>query len=100
MSSYELLELVEFLPEEGAYRTARRGGEFSDEDLVRRHMANEVARLRATMHAVHGGQRYDPPILKSKAAEIDEAEDSMASEERREEVFSFADRDPDLIGAR
>lgn len=100
MSSYELLELIEFLPADSAYSIARRGGEYSEAELTQRHLANEVARLRATMHAVHGGQRYEPPILKSRAALIDEQEDAEASEERRDAVFTFADRDAHAIGAR
>lgn len=98
MSSFELLELIEFLPEKGAYQTASRGGEYAEDDLVMRHLANEVARLRATMHAVHGGQRYDPPVFSSKAAMEAEIEDLEATEERREDAFSFADRTPESLG--
>lgn len=96
MSSYELLELIEFLPEDSAYRSARRGGEFSQDELVKRETFNELARLRATMHAVHGGKRYDPPEFKSVAKMIDEHEDAVYSEERREGFFSFADRTADF----
>lgn len=91
MSSYELLELLEFMPERGAFKTAARGGEYSEEELTWRHIANELARLRATMHAVHGGQQYDPPVLSSRAEQIDEFEDAMATAERREDFFGFAD---------
>src|ERR1700741_546097 len=63
MSSYELLELLEYMDEEGALKSALRGGEYSEARSDIRHLTNEVARLRATMHAVHGGQRYDPPLL-------------------------------------
>lgn len=97
MSSYELLELLEWMPERGAFKTSVRGGEYSDEELTWRHIANELARLRATMHAVHGGKKYDPPLLLSKAAMREEAEDLEATEERREEFFSFADRSPRAI---
>jgi hypothetical protein len=76
MSSYELLELLEFMDNRGAFKTALRGGEYSDEELTERELFNEVARLRATMHAVQREQ----------------VEDAEAAAERREEVFSFADR--------
>jgi hypothetical protein len=93
MSSYELLELIEFMDEDGAFMTAFRGGEYSEARLDIRHLTNEVAKLRATMHAVHGGQRYDPPLLLSRAEQIEEAEKAEAATERREGFFSFADRE-------
>lgn len=92
MSSYELLELLEFMPDEGAFKRALRGGEYSEQEITWRHIANELARLRATMHAVHGGQRYDPPLLLSKAQIEAEREDLEATAERREDFFSFVDR--------
>jgi hypothetical protein len=73
-----------------------RGGEYSEARLDIRHLTNEVARLRATMHAVHGGQRYDPPTLLSKAQQRAEAESAEETAERREDFFSFADRDFDI----
>lgn len=97
MSSYELLELLEFMPETGAFKSAVRGGEYTEGELVWRHIANELARLRATMHAVHGGKRYDPPTLLSKAAQKAEQADAEAAFERREEFFSFADRTPEML---
>ena len=92
MRSYELLELLEFMPDEGDFKRAMRGGEYSEWEQAMRHGVNEVARLRATMHAVHGGQKYDPPLLLTKAEQREEVEDAEAAEERREDFFSFADR--------
>lgn len=94
MSSYELLELLEYMPDKGAFKTAVRGGEFAEDELTWRHIANELARLRATMHAVHGGQRYDPPLLLSHSEQIAEIRQAEAAEERREDFFAFADRTP------
>ena len=99
MSSYELMELLEFMPEHGAFKSAVRGGEYSEEELTWRHIANELARLRATMHAVHGGKRYEPPLLLSRGEQRAEVEDAEASQERREEIYSWADRDRDMIEA-
>lgn len=99
MSSYELLELLEYMPDEGAFKRALRGGEYSEQEITWRHIANELARLRATMHAVHGGQKYDPPLLLSKAQVEAEQEDLEATAERREDFFSFADRTPKAIEA-
>lgn len=99
MSSYELLELLEFMPEHGAFKTAARGGEYSEDQLVWRHISNELARLRATMHAVHGGKRYDPPILQSRSEQRAEIKSAEQAAERREEVYAFADRSTKMIGA-
>jgi len=92
MSSYELLELLEWMPERGAFKSCARGGEYSEEEITWRHIANELARLRATMHAVHGGHRYDPPLLLTKAEQRANEEEAEAAEERREDFFSFVDR--------
>lgn len=97
MSSYELLELLEFMPEKGAFKTAVRGGEYTEGELTWRFIANELARLRATMHAVHGGKRYDPPELLSRAAQIEELEKAEATAERREDFFSMADRTEQMV---
>jgi hypothetical protein len=99
MSSYDLLVLLEFMPERGAFKAALRDDEYSEDEITWRHIANELARLRATMHAVHGGQRYDPPTLKSKAEQRAEIEDEEATAQRREEFFTFADRDFDMAEA-
>jgi hypothetical protein len=92
MSSYELMELLEFMDDRGAFKTALRDGEYSEQEITWRHIANEIARLRATMHAVHGGQRYDPPTLMTKAERKAEIDDAEFAEERREGFFVFADR--------
>lgn len=65
MSSFELLELLQWMPERGAFKTSARGNEYSEEEHVWRHIANELARLRATMHAVYGGKKYEPPLMLS-----------------------------------
>ena len=92
MSSYELLELLEWMPERGAFKSCARGGEYSEEEITWRHIANELARLRATMHAVHGGHRYDPLLLLTKVEQRANEEEAEAAEERREDFFSFVDR--------
>ena len=92
MSSFELLELfgvsveddpktrtrtfrVDFAPEDGALAKAMRGGQWSQAELVRAETFNEIARLRASFHAVNGGSKHsyepfafeDPTVLKAKA---------------------------------
>lgn len=99
MSSYELLELLEFMPEHGAFKTALRGGEYSEDQITWRHISNELARLRATMHAVHGGQRYEPPLLLTKAEQRQQQAELEETAERREDFFALADRTPMKLAA-
>ncbi len=95
MSSYELLELIEFMNERGAFKTATRDGEMPYTDQMHRYGINEIARLRATIHAVHGGKRYEPFTFKSVAEMQQEWEEAEAVEDGREQVFAFADRTTD-----
>ena len=99
MSSYELMELLEYMPEEGAFKTAIRGGEYCERDQVWRHVANELAKLRSTMHAVHGGERYAPKVFLTIAEQKEMLEDAEEMESLREGVFQFADRTPKMIEA-
>ena len=96
MTSYELLELLEYMDEEGALKSALRGGEYSEARSDIRYLANEVARLRATMHAVHGGQSYEPYLLLSKAEIKAQADEAEATTERREDFYGLADRTPEF----
>lgn len=47
MSSRELLELIEFLPDESAYRTALRCGDWSRAEYREARLVNEMALSRA-----------------------------------------------------
>ena len=99
MSSYELLELVEHLPDRGAYKTACRGGELCLEDQMMRYGVNEIARLRATIHAVYGGKRYEPFTFKSLAEQRAAYEEEMATADGREAIYRYADRTQKWTGA-
>ncbi len=99
MSSYELLELLEFMNDRGAFKTAARGGEWSKEEAIWTHVANELAKLRATMQVVHGGKdaAYAPMLFMSPSeiAEITEKEE--VQEDVRESIYAFADQDGGLF---
>lgn len=99
MGSYELMELLEFMPDDGAFKTAARGGEFTERDQVWRHIATELAKLRATTHAVYGGKQYSPKVFYTMAELQEMIQESEEAEERREEFFQFADRTPKMIEA-
>lgn len=92
MSSYELLELLEFMPEDGAFKTAVRGGDWTHDQEVWAQIANELAILRAVqapkVKAEEYGSRlrYSPSKLKQLVAEAEEQADV------RESFYSFAAR--------
>jgi hypothetical protein len=92
MSSYELLELLEFMNDRGAFKTAARDGEWSKEEAIWTHIANEMAKLRATIHVVHGGKdaAYSPMVFLSASELRELAEKAEGMEEMRESVYSFA----------
>lgn len=62
MSSRRLLALLEHLPDESAFKQALRDGGFSRAERMAAETHNEVARLRASYHAVNGGAdaAYEP----------------------------------------
>ncbi len=89
LSSYELLELVEFLPERGAFKTAARGGAWTEDQIVKAETFNELARLRASYHAVNGGTdgayepfSFDDPAVRARKAREAEAEAAWKREAR------------------
>lgn len=92
MSSYELLELLEFMPERGAFKSAARGGEYSGEERVWVQIANEMAVLRAGMVPGVKGEEYGSQIFYSpvKLKEMVEKADSQT--QVREEFYKFATR--------
>ena len=90
MSSYELLELLEFMPEEGAFKSAARGGEFSEDQKIWVQIANETAVLRAGMVTGVDGKEYGSTIFYSAARLKEMAEKADAQAEVRESFYSFA----------
>lgn len=90
MSSYELLELLEFMPERGAFKTAARGGEYSGDEKVWVQIANEIAILRAAYVPKADGEQWGSQIHLSplKIKELVEKADAQA--EVREGFYAFA----------
>ena len=56
MSSRELLELIEFLPDTSAYKTALRRGDWSTEQYIQARIGEELAYSRAD------GAGYTPDV--------------------------------------
>lgn len=98
MSSYELLELMEFLPERGAFKTALRKDEFSEEEQVWRHVANRLSKIESILYVVNTRKASEPLRMFYTMAEMrEQLEEAEAAEERREDFFTFADRTPEIL---
>jgi hypothetical protein len=81
-------------PEKGV-QDGCAGGEYSEEDQVWRHIANRLSRLESITYVAHGGKAGEPIRMFYTLAEVKEmAADAEAVEDRREDFFAFADRDP------
>lgn len=93
MSSYELLELLEFMPERGAFKSAARGGEFSGDEKIWVQIANEIAVLRAAYVKGVKGEEYGSTIFYSPVKLREMADKAEAQTEVREGFYSFASRD-------
>lgn len=90
MSSYELLELLEFMPERGAFKTAARGGEYSQEEKVWAQIANELAVIRAGFMPKVKGEEYGSELHFSPRKLQEMAEKAEAQTEVRESFYAFA----------
>lgn len=90
MSSYELLELLEFIPERGAFKTAARGGEFSGDEKVWAQIANEIAILRSAYLPKVKGEEYGSQLYLSPLKLQEMAEKAEAQAEVRESFYAFA----------
>lgn len=93
MSSYELLELLEYMPERGAFKTALRKGEYSEEEIIWRHIANRLSRIESITYVQASGKPGDPiKMFYTKSELLEMIEEAEEIEDRREDFFSFADR--------
>lgn len=90
MSSYELLVLMEHMPERGAFKTAARGGEFSGDEKVWVQIANEIAVLRASYVRGVKGEEYGSQMFYSPLKLQEMAEKAAAQAEVRHDFYAFA----------
>lgn len=92
MSSYELLELLEFMPERGSFKSAVRGGEYCEEEQIWAQVANELAVLRAATAPKVKGEQYGSRMYYSPAKLRELTADAEDQREVRENFYSFASR--------
>lgn len=85
LGSYELLEILEHMPDTGAFKTATRGGRQTRAERVLEELFNEIARLRASFHAVNGGEDavYEPFILADPIDELEQEREGADAERDR-----------------
>src|ERR1700758_1497715 len=74
MSSYEMLELLEFLPDEGVFKTALRDGEWSQRQHALFQCANELAILRSAQVSGTDSEEWGSVIYLSPAKVRERAE--------------------------
>jgi hypothetical protein len=81
-----LILLAKKLPENGAYKTALRGGYISTAELVPQETYNEIARLRAAYYRVTGGEEsvYEPFQFVEPVARLQQAIDEAVEDEEAE----------------
>lgn len=96
MGSYELLELIEHLPDDGAFKTAVRG-DWDEKTYMLAATHNVLERLLAGYYAVHcsgdDDTEYEPFLLRSPA-ELKEEATARAAEEveqRQDDELFYAD---------
>lgn len=80
MSSRELLVLLRHLPDDSAYKTEERGGEWSAKVRMLQTGVNELSKLRASYHGMHGSQ-YEPVLWISPGELRAQAEEDEVGQE-------------------
>lgn len=90
LSSGELLDYLEFMDDEGAFKTALRGGRWPDWKQMLAETTNEAYRLRASYHAAHStpdvDARFDPEPLYFIGPGLREAYEAVAEQEAQAAV--------------
>jgi hypothetical protein len=86
MSSYEFLELVEYLPDDSLYKSGLRGG-LCERDQAILQTANETAVLRAGMVPGADSDSYGARLFIPRHVLEEAARNEEESEEGREAVF-------------
>jgi hypothetical protein len=92
MKSLELLELLEHMDDDGAFKKAIRGGEPSDNSKAIRQIANEIAVLRAVQAQGVDGDQCGSQLFFTPA--------KLRELKAKEETRSRAGASIDQIGSR
>jgi len=86
MSSRELMALVRHLPEESAFKTeAERDGEWPARIRMIQTGVNELSKLRASYHGMHGAN-YEPVLWISPGELRAQADEEEVGQELQEDL--------------
>ena len=86
MSSRELLVLLRHLPEDSAYKTeSERDGEWSSRTRMIQTGVNELSKLRASYHGMHGAN-YEPVLWISPGELRAQADEEEVGQELQQEL--------------
>lgn len=91
LSSRRLLALLDELPETSRFKTlVERRGRQSRAERVAEETFNEIAKLRASFHAVHGGRdaAYEPLVLLDPIDWREKARGARSEAEEQEQAIS------------
>lgn len=83
LSSRRLLALLTHSRPDAAYRLR---GDWAEDTYILAAVYNELARLRVGYHIVHGGESYDPVVLRSPEQQRLLEETEAAAEEFRDDA--------------
>jgi hypothetical protein len=92
MCSHELLELCEWMPEEGRLKTALRRGEPSENEWALRQTANETAILRAGMVPNTNSEDWGSRLFLPRSKVEEAADRASEAEEAREHLYAMIDQ--------
>jgi hypothetical protein len=92
MCSYELLELCDFMPDEGRFKTAVRGGEPCERDAAIFQTANETAVSRAGHFPDAESEKWGSRLFLSPSHWRELAEQAQEKEQAMERMFALAKR--------
>jgi hypothetical protein len=88
LSSRRLIVLIDNLPDDSAYKTALRGGYWSESQLIAAQTHNELAFLRSSYYAVNGGEdgAYEPFQFIDPIDRVERAIKDVEEEEEAEQA--------------
>lgn len=100
LSSYDLLQILEFLPEDGPFKTAaERGGRWDIKTVMLANIFNEQVDMRASYHAAHSTDDCDVRFDPSDYYAVDPVDAKFRAEQEKAEAEIAAQTEPELAEA-
>lgn len=99
LSSSELIDLLEWMDDDGAFKTAMRGGCWPDWKRMLAEAANEGYRLRAWYQAVNSPEGEDYGFDPAEVEFVDPAVQKLRHEQEQREAEQAKRTEPELAEA-